>query len=122
MSVGAGAGAQMAGARADKGRRWLCMDKLINMFKAIRRRMLPILDVLIFWWGFMNVVIPPSSGHDPFMLLLSPAIAVFLLSVRCFSWRFLDVAFFIFSLVSLLTFGKWSCVLLEWLFKKRGLL
>ena len=69
-----------------------------------------------------NMIIPPSNGHSPEGLLFMGSLAIFLFSTVKLQLKFSDILFFLISFAFLLTFRLWSTFLLEWLFKKLGLL
>ena len=99
------------------------MNVIKETFEKIWERIKAVMDLIVFYIGFLSPFVNrPSDGSapDPSVLLLLSAFAIFLLSLRCFSFRFWDVSFFVLSLMVLLTFDEWEESLIDFLIELRG--
>ena len=99
------------------------MNMIKETFKKIWERIQAVMDLIVFYIGFLSPFVNrPSDGSDPdpSVLLLLSAFAIFLLSLRCLSFRFWDVSFFVLSLMVLLTFDEWERRLIDFLIELGG--
>ena len=100
------------------------MNMIKETFKKIWERIQAVMDLIVFYIGFLSPFVNrPSDGSDPdpSVLLLLSAFAIFLLSLRCLSFRFWDVSFFVLSLMVLLTFDEWEGLLIDFLIELGGM-
>lgn len=99
------------------------MNEIKETFEKIRVRIQAVMDLIVFYVGFLGPFVNrPSDGSDPdpSVLLWLSAFAIFLVSLRCFSFRFWDVLFFVLSLMVLLTFDEWERRLIDFLIELGG--
>ena len=99
------------------------MNVIKETFEKIWERIQAVMDLLVFYIGFLDPFVnrlSDGSDPDPSVLLLLSAFAIFLLSLRCLSFRFWDVSFFVLSLMVLLTFDEWEGMLIDFLIELRG--
>ncbi len=99
------------------------MNMIKETFEKMWERIQAVMDLIVFYIGFLSPFVNrPSDGSDPdpSVLLLLSAFAIFLLSLRCLSFRFWDVSFFVLSLMVLLTFDEWEGLLIDFLIELRG--
>ena len=99
------------------------MNMIKETFKKIWERIQAVMDLIVFYIGFLSPFVNRSSAGsdpDPSVLLWLSAFAIFLVSLRCFSFRFWDVSFFVLSLMVLLTFDEWERRLIDFLIELGG--
>jgi hypothetical protein len=99
------------------------MNEIKETFEKIRVRIQAVMDLIVFYIGFLGPFVNRSSAGsdpDPSVLLWLSAFAIFLVSLRCFSFRFWDVLFFVLSLMVLLTFDEWERRLIDFLIELGG--
>ena len=100
------------------------MNMIKETFKKIWERIQAVMDLIVFYIGFLSPFVNRSSAGsdpDPSVLLWLSAFAIFLVSLRCFSFRFWDVLFFVLSLMVLLTFDEWERRLIDFLIELGGM-
>ena len=100
------------------------MNMIKETFKKIWERIQAVMDLIVFYIGFLGPFVNRSSAGsdpDPSVLLWLSAFAIFLVSLRCFSFRFWDVLFFVISLMVLLTFDEWERRLIDFLIELGGM-
>ena len=101
----------------------IILNEMKETFEKIWVRIQAVMDFMIFYIGFLGqFVTRPSAGYapDPSVLLWLSAFAIFLVSLRCFSFRFWDVLFFVLSLMVLLTFDEWERRLIDFIIELMG--
>ena len=99
------------------------MNMIKETFEKMWERIQAVMDLIVFYIGFLSPFVNrPSDGSDPnpSVLLWLSAFAIFLLSLRCLSFRFWDVSFFVLSLMVLLTFDEWERRLIDFLIELGG--
>ena len=99
------------------------MNMIKETFEKIWERIQAVMDLIVFYIGFLSPFVNRSSAGsdtDPSVLLWLSAFAIFLVSLRCFSFRFWDVLFFVLSLMVLLTFDEWERRLIDFLIELGG--
>ena len=99
------------------------MNMIKETFEKMWERIQAVMDLIVFYIGFLSPFVNRSSAGsdpDPSVLLLLSAFAIFLLSLRCLSFRFWDVSFFVLSLMVLLTFDEWERRLIDFLIELGG--
>ena len=99
------------------------MNMIKETFEKIWERIQAVMDLIVFYIGFLSPFVNRSSAGsdpDPSVLLWLSAFAIFLVSLRCFSFRFWDVSFFVLSLMVLLTFDEWERRLIDFLIELGG--
>ena len=99
------------------------MNMIKETFEKMWERIQAVMDLIVFYIGFLSPFVNRSSAGsdpDPSVLLWLSAFAIFLVSLRCFSFRFWDVLFFVLSLMVLLTFDEWERRLIDFLIELGG--
>ena len=99
------------------------MNMIKETFEKMWERIQAVMDLIVFYIGFLDPFVNRSSAGsdpDPSVLLWLSAFAIFLVSLRCFSFRFWDVLFFVLSLMVLLTFDEWERRLIDFLIELGG--
>ena len=100
------------------------MNMIKETFEKMWERIQAVMDLIVFYIGFLSPFVNRSSAGsdpDPSVLLWLSAFAIFLVSLRCFSFRFWDVSFFVLSLMVLLTFDEWERRLIDFLIELGGM-
>ena len=100
------------------------MNMIKETFEKMWERIQAVMDLIVFYIGFLSPFVNRSSAGsdpDPSVLLWLSAFAIFLVSLRCFSFRFWDVLFFVLSLMVLLTFDEWERRLIDFLIELGGM-